>query len=185
MGGRTQTYRLLAEADSHKSIQYLDFCSLYPYTTAYLAEYPIGYPEVITSDFKPFVTGQDSPYKGLVMCDILAPPDIKFPIIGVRLNNKLVYCTCRTCAENADNTPCTHYSEKERFLHVSVCHVELSHALRNGYKVLRCYEVWSWNTWEMGGLFKELTKKFIKLKQEASGWPSSDMTEEQKVGNIL
>lgn len=52
--------------------------------------------------------------------------------------------------------------------------------MEHGYKIYKIYEVWHWKEWDTSGLFADFVRTFYKIKQEASGWPTSDMTEEQK-----
>lgn len=140
-GGRTQTYQLKAELSTDKMIDYVDFNSLYPATTSYFAEYPIGSPNVITNNFKEFKTGESSPYRGLIKCDILPPTTIQYPVIGCRMNGKLVFPVCYACARRGLNQECDHETDQERMIHATVCDVELTRALLRGYKVLKVYEV--------------------------------------------
>ncbi len=56
-----------------------------------------------------------------------------------------------------------------------------------GYKVLTLYEVWQFDHISQydpdtmtGGLFTEYVNTFLKLKQEASGWPDWCKTEDDK-----
>ena len=44
-------------------------------------------------------------------------------------------------------------------------------ALEKGYKVLQLYEVWHFKN-KSDQLFRQYIDTFLKLKQEASGWPS-------------
>jgi hypothetical protein len=55
---------------------------------------------------------------------------------------------------------------------------ELKKALEKGYVVQRIYEVWHFDETEQydpktktGGLFTDYVNTFLKMKQEASGWP--------------
>ncbi|KAK0423370.1 hypothetical protein QR680_008108 [Steinernema hermaphroditum] len=57
--------------------------------------------------------------------------------------------------------------------------MELAKAVSLGYKVHRIFETWTWTTWK-DDLFVEYIKEFLKIKQEASGWPRSNMTDEEK-----
>ena len=67
------------------------------------------------------------------------------------------------------------------------CTPELAKAIQVGYRVLKIYEVYHWdNTTQYdvstgkGGLFSGYINMFLKIKQEASGWPSWCETEVQK-----
>ena len=46
---------------------------------------------------------------------------------------------------------------------------------------MKVYEIWHWPAEKWGSdLFKKFLNSFIKVKMESSGWPRSDMTEEEK-----
>ena len=48
-----------------------------------------------------------------------------------------------------------------------------------GYEVLKIHEVWHWEQ-TTDELFKEYVNTFLKIKQEASGYPPDCVTDEQK-----
>ena len=54
-GGRTNACRQYYEAAPDETIRYADFTSLYPYVNKY-SRYPVGHPQVVTSDFQPLET---------------------------------------------------------------------------------------------------------------------------------
>jgi hypothetical protein len=62
---------------------------------------------------------------------------------------------------------------------VTQTHLEINAALRAGYKVLDLYRTLEFDQFEQN-LFKSYVREFLKLKMEASGWPSDDPTERQK-----
>lgn len=47
------------------------------------------------------------------------------------------------------------------------------------YTLQRIHEVWHFSKTKKG-LFKDYVNMWWKIKQEASGWPKDDMTEEEK-----
>ena len=64
-------------------------------------------------------------------------------------------------------------------------------SLQRGYTVLKIYEIYHWDQTcqfspETGdkGLFTDYINMFLKLKQEASGWPES-VTSEQDIAKYL
>ena len=85
---------------------------------------------------------------------------------------------CKTCADTLNQNPCTH-SDEERAIRGTWCHVELMKALEKGYEVLKIHEVWHWEQ-TTDELFKEYVDMFLKIKQEASGYPPDCVTDEQK-----
>ena len=85
---------------------------------------------------------------------------------------------CKTCADTCDQTTCTH-SDKERAIQGTWCSVELDKALEKGYRILQLHEVWHFPE-TSDKLFKDYIDTFLKIKQEASGYPKDCVTEEQK-----
>lgn len=82
-------------------------------------------------------------------------------------------------------SPCKH-NEFER----SICGVwsifEIKCSILRGYKLLETIEIWSYDTvkysqeTKTNTLFTEYVKTFMKIKQEASGWPAGCETAEQR-----
>ena len=89
---------------------------------------------------------------------------------------------CKTCADTLNKTPCTH-SEQERSILGTWCHPELMKAIEKGYQILKIHEVWHFPVHTVK-LFKEYVNTFLKIKQEASGYPKDCVTEEQKQAYI-
>jgi hypothetical protein len=87
---------------------------------------------------------------------------------------------CRTCAETCNQDyPCQHTHE-ERALTGTWVSVELFKALDLGYQLLEVYEIYHFPKTEkyhkgdetQKGIFADYVNAFLKLKQEASGYPS-------------
>ena len=85
---------------------------------------------------------------------------------------------CKTCAETLNQNQCIHLDE-ERAMLGTWCHVELMKAIEKGYEVLEIHEVWHWEQ-ITDELFKDYVDTFLKIKQEASGYPKHCVTDEQK-----
>ena len=85
---------------------------------------------------------------------------------------------CKTCVDTKNKNPCTH-TDQERAIRGTWCHVELEKAIEKGYEVLTIHEVWHWEE-TSDTLFKEYVDTFLKIKQEASGYPPDCVTDEQK-----
>ncbi|XP_041376688.1 uncharacterized protein LOC121389144 [Gigantopelta aegis] len=117
----------------------------------------------------------------------VAPPrKLYHPVLPYRSNGKLKFPLCRTCSDQEQQTPC-HHSDEERNIIGTWCIPEILKAMEKGYQVIRVYEVYHWPettqynpTTRDGGLFAEYINTFLKLKQEASGWPEWCITEEDK-----
>ena len=85
---------------------------------------------------------------------------------------------CKTCSDTLNQNPCTH-TDEERAILGTWCHVELMKAIEKGYEVLEIHEVWHWEE-TTDELFKDYVDTYLKLKQEASGYPKHCVTDEQK-----
>ena len=85
---------------------------------------------------------------------------------------------CKTCADTLNQNPCTH-TDEERAILGTWCHVELMKAVEKGYEVLEIHEVWHWEQ-ITDELFKDYVDTFLKIKQEANGYPKHCVTDEQK-----
>ena len=179
-GGRTNAAKLYYQINEDEQIKYVDFTSLYPWVNKY-AEYPVGHPEVITKDFKEITS-----YFGIAHIKMLPPRGLYHPVLPVRSNGKLKFPLCRTCA-NAESQDICQCTDDERWFIGTWCIPEICKAIEKGYKVITVFEVYHWektskydpNT-QTGGLFSEYINCFLKLKQEASGWPAWCLTDEDK-----
>ena len=77
--------------------------------------------------------------------------------------------------------------DSERMFTHSYCTPELEVAMNMGYIIIQIHEVLHWPETEMidpvtkqGGLFTQYINTFLKLKQEASGYPPNIKTEQEK-----
>jgi hypothetical protein len=189
-GGRTNARRLFWE-QSHavETAHYKDVTSLYPYVQ-WSKPYPLGHPKLIgdwntvrgTETFKFFKRMKASNLQAwqqpemhvsllsyylregtmaIVQCDVQCPADLFHPVLPSRMaNNKLVF-DLRTKHEQWFTS------------------VELRKALDVGYVVTRIHKVALWET-TTTALFQSYMAKFVKVKQECSGWPDGCETAEQR-----
>ena len=133
----------------------------------------VGHPRIITENFDDIST-----YFGLIKCTVLPPRGLFHPVLPYRTKGKLMFPLCKECADTCNQTPCTH-SDHERAIQGTWCSVELEKALEKGYQVLQLHEVWHFSE-STNELFREYVNTFLKIKQEASGYPKNCVTEEQK-----
>ena len=133
----------------------------------------MGHPEIITENFADIST-----YFGLIKCTVLPPRGLLHPVLPYRTKDKLMFPLCKTCADTLNQNPCTH-SDQERAILGTWCHVELMKVIEKGYEVLEIHEVWHWHQ-TTDKLFKDYVDTFLKMKQEASGYPKDCVTDEQK-----
>jgi hypothetical protein len=187
-GGRTECFKLLSRAEEGFKISYKDFNSLYPYV-CYTTQYPIKHPKVIVFDEPMRVNwakAEDNPYKGLLKVRVTPPQALRVPVLPMRIDQRLLFCLCRTCASNypkgayIPNYCCTHSASQREF--VSTCtHMELNAALEDGYTVSQVYRVWQYEEWS-DQLIKPYIRDFYKIKTQASGWPHDCQDCEEKGG---
>ncbi|XP_069108950.1 uncharacterized protein [Argopecten irradians] len=183
-GGRTNAIKLKYSAIEGEKIHYADFTSLYPYVNKY-SKYPVGHPEIVTQDFKTLDN-----YFGIAKIKVLPPRGLYHPVLPQRINGKLTFALCRTCAESSSQKKCGHEDDQRAFVG-TWCTPEIMKALEKGYQIIRMYEVYHWeesseyDTLERkGGIFGEYINMFLKIKQEASDWPCWVKNEDDAVRYI-
>ena len=182
-GGRTETFKLYHEATAEEEINYVDYTSLYPYINKY-SKAVLGHPKRIFKEFKSI-----EQYEGLVKCTVLPPRGLLIPLLQDNSTKKLLFSLCQTCARTKQMT-CDH-SDSERAFDGTWTTDELKKALSLGYVITNIHEVWHFEQVEQynpttkdGGLFTQYINTFLKLKQEASGWPREVNTEQEKLKYI-
>ena len=170
-GGRTNAVKLYHRAVADDEIiEYLDVTSLYPWTNKNCL-YPIGH---LTITYVPGST-DIAPYFGLVKCKILPPYNLYHPVLPHRSGGKLTFPLCSTCVEQ-EPKPLTEHSHRcvhtkeERCLVSTWPTPELQEALQRGYVIRHVYEVWHFPK-NSNTMFSSYVNTFLKMKQEASGWP--------------
>ena len=164
--------------------------------------YPIGHPVRIIDNFKPIshekCEGNCSytncrgihlslPYFGVMKATFLSPTKLLHPVLPMKCNNKLKIPLCYTCAEKDNKNQCTCTEKEGSFTH-TYCTPEIERADNNmGYQIVEIHEVLHWEETEMydvknkkGRLFTNYINTFLKLKQQASGFPSDVITMKQE-----
>ena len=107
----------------------------------------------------------------------------------MKIQGKLLFPLCFSCANKKYQT-CNHGDEERKFIGTWTT-PELQKAVTLGYRILTIFEVWHFEA-SMSydprngedGLFNKFIDKWLKIKVEASGWPSSCLTEEDKENYI-
>ena len=174
MLGRTNAIKLYHKVKHNEKIKYYDVTSLYAYTNKY-EQYMEGHCDVITDIQKNAVINN---YFGMAHVRILPPRKILHPVLPLKMDEKLVFPLCQLGAQKQNQNKCRH-TDKQRELVGTWCTPELQEAERQGYKIKKIYEVYHWDKTTKydpksgkGGLFADYINTFLKIKQEASGWPS-------------
>jgi hypothetical protein len=190
-GGRTNARRLYWE-QSHAAQRghYKDYTSLYPYVQ-WSQPYPLGHPKLFgdwnrtrgTSTWRFYKRMKTSGTEAWVQpelhvsqlqscflrdgtmavlqCDVQCPGALYHPVLPGRMqSDKLVF----------DLLP-----KREQWF----TSVELRKALAKGYVVTRIHKVALWES-TTTALFRPYMAKFLKIKQECSGWPPGCDTDSQR-----
>ena len=180
--GRCEIFSLHASCTDTSVIKYVYVQSLYPHVCKN-KHYPIGHHRyLIGLELRKF--GMDvNKFKSLVKFKVLPPIGLHIPLLPSHIYNKLKFVLCRMCAE-AENQSCNHSLDLSQALgYVLNC----KKAVHIGYDVLKVYEVWQYDTVTKYdpstgdcGLFAQYINTFIKIKMEASGYPSNCDTDKEK-----
>lgn len=85
---------------------------------------------------------------------------------------------CSECIKSHNSKNCNH-SNKQRALVGTWISVKLQKAVTLGYKILKIYEILHYSQTSQN-IFQNYIKPWYKIKTEASPWPKSCVTEEDK-----
>ena len=179
-GGRTNAVKLYHRVTPGQKIHYIDVTSLYPWVNK-TCVYPKGHPTFISTPGHTDI----HQYFGLIQCQILPPRELYHPVLPYRHDDKLLFPLCTSCVKEEmvkpllDRTAKCHHPDDQRALTGTWCSPELSKAVELGYQVQYIYEVWHFDE-TCQGLFEDYVNTWLKIKQEASGWPKENMTEQDK-----
>jgi hypothetical protein len=154
---------------------YVDITSLYP-TVQYYDPYPVGHPQRISAPEMKKLENRE--YFGLVKCRVLPPRNLYHPLLPLKLNGKLTFSLCYSCAATCNQGECNHTHEQRSMIGTWTT-AEIYKAMDLGYQIEGLYEVWHWEKTSTE-LFKSYVSRFLKLKQQASGWPAWCKTEVDK-----
>ena len=199
-GGRTNALVLHKEFTDGEKGYYVDFTSLYPDILKY-KRFPIGHPQRIINTFEPcYLKPCDGsciydtcdgqhwalPYFGVMKATFRPPSNLLHPILPLKCNGKLKFPLCYKCACTESREQCTCPDQDRCFTH-TYCTPEIEVAMNLGYEIVLVHEVLHWPETEMydpqtkkGGLFTGYINTFLKLKQQASGFPENVKSEEEK-----
>ena len=192
-GGRTDNERYYYEVKSDEKIRIVDFCSEYPYVLKN-CDFPVGVPQSIKENFDFTLKN----YFGFIKCKILPPKSLRIPVLPYKivqfeklnengkvtekkLGEKLLFPLCQNCATYKKRfCDCA-----DRSILGTWTTVEVKKALELGYELLEIYEVLNYDEQaRSSSIFKKYINQWLKIKQEASGWPSWCHSEEDKLKYI-
>lgn len=181
-GGRTGNTRSYYKCQPGEKIKYVDVCSLYPWVCKY-GKFPIGHPRVYVGEECAEITLEKT--DGTIKCKVLPPQDLYHPVLPMKMNDKLMFVLCGACGRQMNQDKCIH-NDEERSLTGTWIIDEVVKAVEKGYEIKEIYEVWNYQvdqfdkTKKAGGLFRGMMDTFLKIKQQASGWPGHCITKEDK-----
>lgn len=176
-GGRTGATSVYKKFDASKGEYgcYFDICSLYP-TVNYYDPYPVGEPTIFLYDeldqgWSVLEPGGAAPIPtpdppeldalfGFVYCTVTCPTDLYHPVLPEKKSDGKLVFDLRSPKTGTWTT------------------AELQLAVEKGYKIDQMYEAWHYTS--SSTLFKGYVETFIRLKQEASGYPHDVNSEEEK-----
>ena len=181
-GGRTGLSSCYHKTVPGERIDYVDYTSLYPWVNKY-GTYPLDHPTILKNPEEQNIDR----YFGVAKVDIIAPEGLFHPVLPVKIDDKCMFTLCAACTWQQLDQPwhqrtnlCKH-SDEQRKMTGTWCTEELKMAVQKGYRILKIHEVWHWGeSQRKTGLFAPYVNKFLKAKQEASGWPSDCVTDQQK-----
>lgn len=172
-GGRTNAIKMYHKATPGEVIEYYDYTSLYPWVNKY-GKYPIKHPDIISQPGHTDI----SQYFGIAKCTVLPPYRLYHPVLPYRHAGKLTFPLCATCVEEemeknmVERTYQCSHSSSQRHLTGTWCTPELVKAVEMGYEIVSIHEVWHFPTPRVG-LFQKYVDTWLKLKEQASGWPDN------------
>jgi hypothetical protein len=178
-GGRTNALHLYYEAPPGVDIDYVDFTSLYPWAMLHPGNaYPIGHPDILLASEGQIQHPVTEHYYGLNKVKVIPPQDLYLPVLPIHEDGKLLFVNCLACARAKQTTPCRHNAEQRALVGVWTT-PELKKAVDMGYRIVDAYEVWHYPR-TSNTLFEGYVRTYLKIKQEASGWPSWCQTEDDR-----
>ena len=179
-GGRVEPTTLYYDVQDGERIRYYDVTSLYPYITM-SGVFPTCHATVLKDPATFDYTLQS--YYGLAQVRILPPRGLYIPVLPVRCKGKLKFPLCGTCSSRETQAVCT-CNDTKRALFGTWTTPELKEAIKQGYILLKIYEVYHFPTTTQddvfGSIFTDYVKMFLKQKQQASGYPQWVTTDADK-----
>ena len=148
-GGRTEVFKMYCRVENWQSerIRYLDLNSLYPYVMSEI-DFPLSHPEIRRGDYscRNFLNRlmkKNEKFIGICQVRVLPPDKLFIPCLLHKMNGKLLFCLCRTCAcgDNIQRKACDHNDMERSWIDVYTS-TDIERAQKNGYKILEYKEIW-------------------------------------------
>ena len=126
-GARVNATVLYYETKEDEKVLYYDYTSLYPYVASTM-KFPCCHPtKYYSGQLRKLENVED--YFGFIKCKILPPRGLIHPVLPSRINGKLMFVLCHTCAVTNSQHVCNH-NELERSLTGTWVTEEVSLALK-------------------------------------------------------
>ena len=173
-GGRTNAIRhRIPKVPPGWKLYYVDFTSLYPAVNFGIngEVWPLGHPDIFIG--KDMEMGPQDPkdWFGYAKVTVLPPRNLKHPVLGQLINDKLLFHLCTSCATELHQGPCQH-TDSQRGLTGTFFTGELQLAMEMGYKITRVHELWNWpKERQSSTLFKGLILEQYAKKALSSAVP--------------
>ena len=184
-GGRTNAVKLhhVTDVSQGEKIKYVDVTALNPWVNK-TQEYLVGHPKVLVNP-----EDQDiHHYFGMAKVDILPPYGLYHPVLPYRHKGKLTFPLCQSGMDEETTKPLLeksclcHHTPEQRTLRGEWCTPEIQKAVAIGYTLVKIHEVHHFPPDQRKvGLFADYVNTWLKIKQEAAGYPSWAVTPEDKV----
>lgn len=180
-GGRTGCIALMVEVDDVEyDINFRDVVSLYP-AMQLGKPLPKGAFKRLTAGLIPsdIYTAKRLDVFGLYYCVVLPDQSLFMPVLPTRINERLVFTNCFTCASIADHSKdiCDHRPQ-ERYLTGVYTSAELNKFLELGGRIIHVHEIWQFEP--STELYADYIKRIARCKLTSSGWPANCVTDEDK-----
>ncbi|XP_065203901.1 uncharacterized protein LOC135833993 [Planococcus citri] len=137
-------------------------------------------PTPIYSNREPFFGGRTENFYWYYRVD----PEKNEKIRYLDVNSLYPYVN-KTCASEENKLACNHSDNEREIMGTYTC-IELNKAVEKGYQIKEIYEVWAYKSTKYniqtnsGGLFVNYINTFLKIKQEASGFPPHVQSDDDK-----
>ena len=142
-GDRTEVFRMYCcvEDPENERISYLDINSLYPYVMSKI-DFPLGHPEIRRGNHScrnllSKLRSTNVDFIGVCQVRVLPPDNLFVPCLAHKMDGKLSFCLCRTCASNGQmqRIRCSHNEGERSWIDVYTS-IDIARALLIGYKIL-------------------------------------------------
>jgi hypothetical protein len=183
-GGRTETFKLHYKCKERESIRYRDVSGLYPHILMHYAftdDHPVSVSQredyiirsLNSSNILKLVEEGLGKVNYFVRARVLPPRGLRLPFLPVRINKKLLFLNCRSCAEKHmkkadaqvyDLRECCH-TVKQREFETYMHSIDLKIALQLGYEITELIGYEKYNV--RNDIFTNFIKSRMYLKKKA------------------